>query len=132
MNGNETRLIASDGGKHLCKSCAALNYPDADFCVKCGAPLSPYSTVGPFESIFAQGFVYRKAAENPRRFIVVLGIWLLFLPGLLGVVIIGNSGALFDVAGGGLALLSLGIIARTTWNYLATKKPATVDKSRQS
>lgn len=113
-------------GKQLCRSCAALNEPAADFCVKCGAPISWYSTIGPFESIFAQGFVYREAAERPRRFIVVLGIWLIFLPPIIaGLVIMSNSdGLLWDAMGAGMILIALGIISRTTWNYFARIKPA--------
>jgi hypothetical protein len=118
--------ISEPGGKQLCKSCAALNEPDVNFCVKCGAPLSSYSTIGPFESIFAQGFVYRVAAENPRRFIVVLGIWLIFLPFVLAgaMIIASGEGLGWDLMGLGLLFVPLAIIGRTTWNYFAAKKPA--------
>src|SRR3954451_837470 len=64
--------------KQLCLSCMAPNEPTAHFCAKCGAPLSSYASTGPFESLFSEGAVYRQAAERPRSFIVVLGIWLIF------------------------------------------------------
>ncbi|HTV39834.1 MAG TPA: zinc ribbon domain-containing protein [Candidatus Sulfotelmatobacter sp.] len=127
MNPNEPeQLLPESEGKQLCKSCAALNEPDADFCVKCGAPLSAYSTMGPFETIFAAGFIYREAAERPRRFIAVLGIWLIFLPqAFTGFMIIGTVHALYlDLIGGGLIFISVGIIGRTTLNYFAAKQRA--------
>lgn len=125
MNPDETEQPpVESGGKQLCKSCAALNEPDADFCVKCGAPLSAYSTMGPFEAIFAQGFIYREAAEHPRRFIVVLGIWLIFLPqAIAGLVIMRtDQGLMWDIIGGGMIFISLGIIGRTTLNYFVAKQ----------
>lgn len=89
--------------------------------------MSSYASTGPFESLFAEGFMYRQAAEAPRRFIVVLGIWLIFLPaGLLGLLFIpgfraGDFGA--SVVGGTTSALSLLIIAKTTWNYFKNRVP---------
>lgn len=126
MNPNEPEQVAPESeGKQLCKSCAALNDPDADFCIKCGAPLSAYSTMGPYETILAQGFIYREAAERPRRFIVVLGIWLIFLPQAIGgVVMIGVDPSLYwDIISGAMIFISLGIIGRSTSNYFAHRRP---------
>lgn len=113
--------------RQLCTSCAAPNEPSADFCVKCGAPISWYSKIGPFESIFAQGFILREAAWQPRRLIVVVGIWLIFLPqafaGLVGIHVGGTFPILF---GSGGFLISIAIILKTTWNYL-DQKPAKPD-----
>jgi ribosomal protein L40E len=64
--------------RQLCISCVAPNDPAAHFCVKCGAPLTSYAATAPFEHLFAEGHVYRQAAERPQRLIVVLGIWLIF------------------------------------------------------
>ena len=64
--------------EQLCTSCAAPNEPTADFCVKCGAPLSSFSMIAPFERLFAEGFIYRQAADRPRSLITVLGIWFIF------------------------------------------------------
>src|SRR5438128_3538672 len=64
--------------KQLCISCMFPNEPSAHFCSKCGAPMSSYAATGPFESLFAEGHVYRQAAERPRSFVVVLGIWIIF------------------------------------------------------
>jgi hypothetical protein len=108
--------------RQLCTSCAAPNRPNADFCVKCGAPISWYSKIGPFESIFAQGFILREATGRPRRLIVVLGIWLIFLPQLFaGLVFIQVAGPFSPLFGSGPALISIVIIWRTTRNYLSEK-----------
>src|SRR3954464_10914584 len=53
--------------KQLCANCMFPNYPEAHFCAKCGAPLSSYASTGPFESLFAEGHVYRQATEQPRK-----------------------------------------------------------------
>ncbi len=77
--------------------------------------------MGPFESIFAQGFIYREAAQRPRRLIVVLGIWLIFLPQAFTVLAFINMGALWPLFGGGISLIAIAIIWRTTSNYLIQK-----------
>src|SRR5580692_10018353 len=114
--------------QQLCTSCGAPNPPSADFCVKCGAPISWYSKMGPFESIAARGFIWREAAERPRRLIVVVGMWLIFLPMAgTGLVFMQFGGTLWFLSGCGIILIPLAIIARTTWNYLSGKlnKPVT-------
>jgi hypothetical protein len=75
----------SPGGEYaLCPSCVFPNVPDVQWCKRCGAPLNFISTIGPLEHLYAEGFAYRRAVRGRPKFVVVLGIWLLFLPGLLG------------------------------------------------
>lgn len=112
--------------KQLCISCMAPNEPSAHFCVKCGAPLSSYASTGPFEGLFAEGAVYRQAAEHPQRLVVVLGVWLIFgMMAMGGLVLIGlgrDSGFLFALFGAGLFVTSLVMILKTTRNYMSRKK----------
>jgi len=76
--------------KQLCTSCTIPNEVNANFCVNCGAPLSSYANIAPFERLFSEGFIYRQAAQNPRKLIVVLGVWLIFgVVGMGGLIIIG-------------------------------------------
>ncbi len=117
--------------KQLCLSCLTPNHLANHFCAKCGAPLTSYAATAPFESIFAEGSVYRQAAERPHKFIIVLGIWLIFGGMALGgLAITGFSladqdrvhsifGALFGL---GLIIFSGLIIRKTTRNYLARKR----------
>lgn len=101
------------------------NEPEAHFCAKCGAPLTSYAATGPFESLFAEGHVYRQAAERPRSFIVVLGIWIIFGAfALTGVfLVVGRDRGFGWVLVGVLLLaLSLVMIAKTTRNYFTGRK----------
>lgn len=115
---------ATDGDeKQLCVSCMAPNEPSAHFCAKCRAPLSSYASTGPFESVFAEGAVYRQAAERPRSLIVVLGVWLIFgIIGLAGLVMIvmGRDMGIGTMAFGACMLaISVALIWKSTRNYLA-------------
>ena len=56
----------------VCPACLHSNDPAADFCAKCQAPLSNFAAVGPFERVFAQTWVYRRAAVCADRFVIVL------------------------------------------------------------
>jgi len=111
----------------------APNDPAAHFCTKCGAPLSSYASTGPFESLFAEGSVYRQAAEHPQKLIVVLGVWMIFgMMALAGFYIIWLSQSSSDAAVAlkifgafvGLALLAVSgtMIWKSTRNYLTRKQ----------
>ncbi len=109
--------------KELCMQCLTDNQPGSPFCQSCGAPLNSYAATGPFESLFAEGHVYRRAAEQPRLLIVVLGMWLIFgitaLGGITITVISWEMDNLFGVLTGiGLLAVSLLLVGKTTKNYL--------------
>jgi|JI10StandDraft_1071094.scaffolds.fasta_scaffold844620_1 hypothetical protein len=111
--------------QQLCVRCLAPNYPSAHFCVQCSAPLSGYASTGPFEQVFAQGAVYREAAQHPKKLIVVIGVWLIFgMMFLGGAFLAGYAYDLPDRVGGAFLLtISLLMIWRTTWNYRARMRP---------
>ncbi|CAN5699428.1 hypothetical protein BH11VER1_BH11VER1_38580 [soil metagenome] len=120
----------------LCLSCMAPNDTGVPFCAKCGAPMTSYASTGPLEHIFAEGYAYRQAAERPRSFIVVLGIWMIFVTlamagGMSMWMGYGTSLPHFAM-GVFLTLVSVIIIARTTRNYFARppiKEPSDSDVS---
>jgi len=126
---SDTQTPESDE-KQLCTSCTTPNEPNANFCIKCGAPLSSYANIAPFERLFAEGFIYRQAAENPRKLIVVLGIWFIFgLMALGGMLVIGlsqgsgsGSTIISVLIGSAMTLFSLVMIWKCTQNYLVRKK----------
>lgn len=64
----------------VCPSCTARNAPMSDFCQECGCPISPLAAMDPVKRIFAEGFVYRRAATGPITRTVLIGMWLLFGP----------------------------------------------------
>lgn len=70
--------------KIVCVSCGLANYPQAHFCVECGAPMSAHSVNDPFDTIKADGWAVRKSQETPRL-IVLIGNWLLFSPAVIGI-----------------------------------------------
>jgi hypothetical protein len=109
--------------KLLCLSCMFPNDPSVHFCAKCGAPMTSYAATGPFESLFAEGHAFRQAAERPRRFVVVLGIWIIFgMMALAGIVMlfIGREVGLQYLVVGALVLpISLVMIWKTTRSYFA-------------
>jgi hypothetical protein len=112
---------ASKAAEHeLCVQCLEPNLPGSHFCAKCGAPMSAYAATGPFEALFAEGNAYRRAAEQPRRFIVVAGVWVIFGVGALagiGMAIGSGESISARVSGSAVGVISLLIIGKTTWNY---------------
>lgn len=114
------------GERELCMQCMSGNAPGSHFCRECGAPLSSYAATGPFESLFAEGHAYRRAAEQPRRFIVVFGIWLIFgftasAGAMLAFMSRDTGGPFGVVAGLGMVAFSVILIAKTTMNYRTGK-----------
>ncbi len=108
--------------KKLCVSCLFGNDPDVHFCAQCGAPMTSYAAIGPFEQLFAEGHVYRQAAEKPRKFIVVLGVWVIFgmmaLAGAGLLFVRAENGVLQLIAGAFMLPVSLVMIWKTTRNCI--------------
>jgi ribosomal protein L40E len=112
--------------KQLCVGCMAPNETSAHFCAKCGAPLSSYAATGPLEHVFAEGHLYRQAADRPASLIVVLGIWMIFgvmaLAGVTLILLSGGMGIQERVLGAFILVISVLLIWKTTHNYCARKK----------
>jgi hypothetical protein len=76
----------------VCISCLKTNVPGTHFCGHCGTPLTSYAATAPFESIFAEGDLWRKAVSQgrwsrPVRFLIIgflifmiLGLFLMVFP----------------------------------------------------
>ena len=115
--------------KQLCISCMFPNEPSAHFCAKCGAPLTSFASTGPFEHLFAEGHVYRQAAERPHKLIVVLGVWFIFgmmaTAGMVLVITGRDMGILYTAFGALMVVFSVALIWKTTRNYLARGKTDT-------
>ena len=126
-------VVASDE-KIVCTSCHAHNTPAAVFCRRCGAPISFISTIGPMETLYAEGFAYRQALQGRPKFVVVLGIWLVFFPAFLGfvggmflilggfIVIGGPAAFIFFALFAGLSAICAVMIYRVTRNFLTIPK----------
>ncbi len=71
----------------LCPNCCTGNPAEGHFCTRCGAPLSSLATIDPLWSVWAEGFMVRKAVHRPRSWMTLAGIWLLFGPQVAVVVL---------------------------------------------
>ncbi|MEX0774250.1 MAG: hypothetical protein WD042_00910 [Phycisphaeraceae bacterium] len=96
-----------DAEAALCPHCIEPIERFDHFCPHCGGPVTAHATMDPMGQIFASGYVYRRAVSADRpRFIVVLGMWLIFGPQLLPLIIfllaLGNRfvSATLSVPGG--------------------------------
>lgn len=110
-----------------CHACLTRNSRAAAFCRKCGTPIGAVATIDPLQSIQAEGFLLRKATEGRPKPIILLGIWILHLPvlvGCIGVAIYlilnqrGWGNFVFFWGAVGVAYLAFMILYRTTKNYL--------------
>lgn len=117
-------------GGDLCPACLAELTEGCGFCPKCAAPVSPTAAMAPFERIFAEGFIYRRAVAQPRKLIVVIGAWLVFLPLFLsGVIMVGweliygNTNAIYRLEGIFLAIIGGMGLYHVTRNYLNRPVP---------
>jgi hypothetical protein len=124
-------------GSLLCTSCLHPNPPETPFCKRCGAPIGAISAVGPLEHIYAEGFAYRQATEGRPKTIVLVGMWLLFLPPLvlalpLMAAIVNDgrgSGAVFElILILVLAAISAAILIKVTLNYFKQPPAASNDE----
>jgi heme/copper-type cytochrome/quinol oxidase subunit 1 len=136
MPSESPEILPESEETQLCLSCLAPNEISAHFCVKCRAPLSFHASTGPFERLFAEGFVYRHAAQRPRNLIVVMGVWLIFFPmmlmGLSGMADMSYLGLTQDRSVTGrvfgalvsfaVAAVSGAMIWKTTQNFLAGRQ----------
>jgi ribosomal protein L40E len=66
----------------ICLGCSRVVPPEADFCPRCGTPLSSTSTTDPYKSVFAEGQMYWRLTHGPLPRIVVIGFGLMFCTGL--------------------------------------------------
>ena len=69
----------------ICPHCLAPVGQFDHFCPKCAGPVTAIASFDPMGQIYSAGRAYRLAATDKRpRGVVVLGMWLIFGPSLLG------------------------------------------------
>ncbi len=125
MNNNSNATPEGEE-KPLCCRCMFPNENSENFCANCGAPLSWFSTIGPFESAYSEGYLIRMATENPHSLLVLIGVWLIFFPLLfigLGLIFSKDLRELWNpVLGVIIFLLSGAILYKITRNYFKSVK----------
>jgi hypothetical protein len=113
----------------VCPSCAALIGANEVFCPECNAPISLIANADPLQSIRTEGFLLGKATEGKPKPIVLIGVWVMFFPGLIISALVsfsiiyggsgtGASGFLFFWGGIGLSVVFAVILFKVTRNYL--------------
>jgi len=122
----EVPLDSGGEERELCRTCLAPNAPGATFCRDCGAPLSGYAATGPFESLLAEGHVYRSAVERPQKLIVLLGMWVIFgsaaLAGLAILALARHDLSPLALTIGSMIVVGAAIILwRTTRNFVRAR-----------
>lgn len=124
-------------GEGVCPRCLEPIPLGAHFCNRCSTPLTFHATTGPYESIFAEGFAYREASSNPRKPIILIGMWLLWGPSFaVSLLMFGISVAacfeqgslpwiLVPLFGSGVCVWFTGaLLFKTTKNYVRIREEA--------
>lgn len=122
MARTETTLI-------VCRECGRRVGSDRVVCPICNAAIGPAGNLDPMNAIRGEGHSLVKATEGKPKFIVVFGVWLIFLPMLIGSAAVaidvastgtgsGASGFLFFWGGIALSILSAAFLFKVTRNYL--------------
>ena len=112
---NETDTIS-------CPHCIERNSPQSIYCVKCGGPLLPIATIGPFEIIETQGFALREATNRPKKLIVVIGTWILYFPFVIVTLIPAIAEPVLLFVYLPLVLIPGVLVYKTTRNYIRYKQ----------
>ena len=88
-------MESEEEGDPLCLSCLEVVHEDQLLCGKCGCPQDFLAATVPYVRVFAEGYILRKAVNQPRRLATVFGIWILFglmvLNGLFAIVLLVDS-----------------------------------------
>ena len=115
-------------GTIACASCLAPNDGSVSFCVNCQSPIGTTSALDPIKTIHAEAFLLQKAVSKRPKPIVLLGVWVLFVPWLLGAAFIslnelarrdGFSSFVFFWTGIGLGYVAVKILYSVTKNYFS-------------
>jgi len=131
-------MVSSSGGTPLliCTACGKPQAEGRHLCEHCGAPLTPFAHTDWLLGVQSRGFAARQASTEPRKLIVVVGMWLWLLP-MLGMglfFVVGGAGflreawdretssvipaLLYLTFGWGLFLLAAAILFKTTRSYI--------------
>src|ERR1041384_2877636 len=115
----------------ICTACQTVNEQFESFCRQCGTPIGETATRDPLSKIQTEGFLFRKALDGPPKPIVLIGMWILFLPLIVAGVYIaahiilyqrGLTSFFFFWVFVGLTYLAFTILYRVTKNYIVSRR----------
>jgi hypothetical protein len=103
----------------------APNDSSAAICSGCGSALFETNMLVPGQAMYADGVAVSNAVYRPTRPVVVIVIWMLFLPGLIvspfgmlaGIGMPGAAGFVIFWMSAGLAVISATALFRVTKGY---------------
>jgi len=128
----------------MCTSCGSMQEGNGHFCEKCGAPLTQHAHSDYVLGIQSRGFALHQATTNPKKLIVVLGIWLwvgpslafclfLFVIGLVGVFQGEGMASRILIAASGVGIALFGtILFRTTTAWLEQRSGASRTSAKRT
>ena len=117
----------------LCPSCLSPNSENAKFCTNCNAPIGGNVSIDPVGYASSAGRALSDGVRKPRSAIVVVGMWILFVPYMVFYILVsvgflaqgGGVDAFTFVASLGLGILALVLgffVVKTTLNYIRHRK----------
>ena len=108
-----------------CPRCMTAVERDFDYCPNCDMPLSETTALDPMNTIRTEGAIFRSAA-NPRSKVVVIGMWIIFGPGILaGAALLyaaGDEWTAVAIPAGVIFLFYGAILFKTTRNYVRHRR----------
>lgn len=116
----------------VCQTCLQKNDGGAINCRFCNAPLILSDSADPVKNLPGEGYAYGKAVEGKPKPVVLIGVWVMFLPLLLISGFTALSVIFNDTGGGSMPFIlfwmcvaafafSLAMLYRVTKNYLTGK-----------
>ena len=95
------------------QACLACFYPNsstAAVCVNCGVTVDLVDGVDPVRTLVAEGRVYRKATELATNRLILVGVWIIFMPILLVSSVQAVTLLFTGVSGGGIAFITFWVL----------------------
>ncbi len=124
-----SRNTTADTEMLVCPSCGSRIEADVATCPICDFPIGTTANLDPIGAIHGEGRALVRATEVRPKPIIVFGVWLIFLPMMIGSAAVaidvmsqgsgsGASGFLFFWGGIALSILSAVFLFKVTRNYL--------------
>jgi len=113
-------------GVILCNNCRHRNEAAQEICEECGSPIGAWTSPSQLSGVLTGNF-HHQAVATPRKFVIVLGVWLLFLPAALvaiwqSIVFLSQQSFIMALMFACLAIWPIAVLRRTTKNYIEYKK----------
>ncbi len=118
-----------ESGVILCNNCRHRNEVAREICEECGSPIGSWTSPSQIDGVLSGNF-HHQAVATPRKFVIVLGVWLVFLPSVLvalwlTIVFLSQQSFIMAFMFACIAVWPIAVLRRTTKNYIEYKKNET-------